>query len=98
MSPLFDPCRTKISPEPWNLAINSGRTEIEAGPDAETIAILTLDHDQVTNAGNARLIAAAPDLLAACERALDEMDGRPRGPGAIHQLRAAIAKAKGGDA
>lgn len=47
---------------------------------------------------NARLIAAAPDLLAACEAALDdfyhELDSQLRRP-TEEMLVAAIAKAKG---
>ena len=53
---------------------------------------------------NARLIAAAPDLLAACEAALSELEalrgvdeGFPQGETA-QALRSAIAKAKGGEA
>ena len=55
---------------------------------------------QSSNA-DARLIAAAPDLLAACEYALDAMSG-PDGPEptmaekmAMDRLRAAIEKARG---
>lgn len=53
------------------------------------------------NAANARLIAAAPDLLAACKAALkwieadESTHGRPFGEGKV--LRAAIAKAEGGE-
>jgi hypothetical protein len=42
---------------------------------------------------NCRLIAAAPDLLTACEQALIEFDGDTQGN--LDQLRDAIAKAKG---
>ena len=68
--------------------------------------------ESVTNAGNfyvaqcnvfedARLIAAAPDLLAACEAALDDWHSHPRNfyrqePGYLAVLRAAIAKAREG--
>lgn len=46
---------------------------------------------------NARLIAAAPDLLAALERLLASGDVRDAGEaGALKQARAAIAKATGG--
>jgi hypothetical protein len=46
----------------------------------------------VYGAGNARLIAAAPDLLAACKDALDRYG--PNTP-AGRRIRAAIAKATG---
>lgn len=48
---------------------------------------------------NARLIASAPDLLDACERALEVIEfaymNAPTQPKEILQLRAAIAKAMG---
>lgn len=46
---------------------------------------------------NARLIAAAPDLLAACQLALDTMsDYRNNTPADVQQfIRAAISKAEG---
>ncbi len=50
---------------------------------------------------NARLIAAAPDLLAACEASLKMFDhtiGRPLVTDEQKLLKAAIAKAKGGAA
>lgn len=48
-------------------------------------------------AANARLVAAAPDLLAACEAAHKYLHNHPRtDPGALVAiLAAAIAKAKG---
>lgn len=47
------------------------------------------------NVANARLIAAAPDLLAACKRVRDDLDaGEHPGPFAAI-LDAAIAKAEG---
>jgi len=50
---------------------------------------------------DARLIAAAPDLLAACERALSALACNPKfreNEPTIAFARAAIAKAKGGAA
>lgn len=47
---------------------------------------------------NARLIAAAPDLLAACEEVVEWQDMRPghlTAYQAVERVRAAIAKAKG---
>lgn len=51
-------------------------------------------------AANAHLIAAAPDLLAACEEVLALMDDHNvnapnKWSAAVDQMRAAIAKAKG---
>lgn len=50
-----------------------------------------------TEGANARLIAAAPALLFACERLLGVIDGRdPPDPAfAVEFARAAVAKAKG---
>lgn len=47
---------------------------------------------------NARLIAAAPDLLEACKSALRDLDPYTRpeqGRAALHKLSAAIDKAEG---
>ena len=94
---------TEHTPGPWNLSANEdGRTYVEASNDtADDIAALLMDHDQQQNAANARLIAAAPDLLAACKAALntpamnaDEMD--PIEIEAVELARAAIRKAEGG--
>jgi hypothetical protein len=46
---------------------------------------------------NARLIAAAPDLLAACERALEKLNLIGGLPATIRVLQEAISKAKGED-
>jgi len=59
-----------------------------------------LREDGVT--ADARLIAAAPDLLAAAKRMVEQMSNRSRagdpGHGSLAGLRAAIAKAEGTDA
>lgn len=68
--------------------------------DAESYAVsaVTLEGDEVDGA-NARLIAAAPDLLAAVQRLLscDIAENRniEGSAGAIKAARAAIAKATG---
>lgn len=52
----------------------------------------------VTTAANARLIAAAPDLLAACQSALyDANAGEPSDGRTIDALLAAIRQATGGE-
>jgi len=67
------------------------------------IALVTCEwsnpHARAEDIANARLIAAAPELLAACE-ALCSSDengrfGKPSFPEAIQKAREAIAKAKG---
>ncbi len=47
---------------------------------------------------DAALVAAAPDLLAACKAALERIDGMNESMGVVDELRAAIAKAEGGAA
>lgn len=71
-------------------ATNGNRIERVAkvyGGDADSAAVAS---------ANARLIAAAPDLLAACERALAQLlEVNPHPVRTIEALRAAIAKARG---
>lgn len=87
------------TPGPWDYreAYDNGEPcgyVVQKGP-AFAIADVPQGED------DARLIAAAPDLLAACERALqhiEEYDESSRGGDyreATRTLRAAIAKAKG---
>lgn len=60
----------------------------------------TAPEELAEHAANAKLIAAAPDLLAACEAALAALPRfSPRGPGAkiVNQVKDAIAKAHGND-
>jgi len=47
------------------------------------------------NSSDASLIAAAPDLLAACKRVLGHLDGSTGEIDAVALLQAAIAKAEG---
>lgn len=54
------------------------------------------DAKDAVGLANARLIAAAPELLAACKAALDAYDGAPLAlDGCINGIRAAISKAEG---
>lgn len=88
--------RGKLDDEGY--AIYSGPTDdaqhlaqvLDAQEDGESLNDETL--------GNANIIAAAPDLLAACELALAELtewnEGHEQSEAQI-DLRAAIAKAKG---
>jgi hypothetical protein len=59
--------------------------------------ICTVNTDRVQQEANARLIAAAPDLLAALERFAHAMEQRsyPELQGVASDAFAAIAKAKG---
>ena len=92
---------SKYTPGPWNLSSKGdGRTYVEASSEtADDIAVLLMDHDQRQNSANARLIAAAPDLLKACKRAVHLFD-YDDATSVLEwvdspEFRAAIAKAEG---
>ncbi len=89
------------TPGPWKARephpVNHMAAIDAVGPVAAVIASV-LDADVYV--GNAALIAAAPDLLAACERALADAS---EPDGVVHvkvleAMQSAIAKAKGGAA
>lgn len=95
---------TKHSPGPWQLSYLLLRPDEVAGVrDANGwfIADCTTTARSIDEiAANCRLIAAAPDLLAACEAELEVYDGMdmatlmPKTIARIEALRAAIAKAR----
>ena len=66
---------TSHTPGPWHT--NGGQIKTEANVyDGGIIATVGIvNHQDATDIANARLIAAAPDLLAACQAA-DELLGR----------------------
>ena len=93
------------TPGPWRLVIenrNSGIAIVDAPKSVKSIC-RTFEPfspgDVTENYENARLIAAAPDLLAAAVDVLEAMEwcecGGGKGSGPYQTLRAAIAKAKG---
>jgi hypothetical protein len=100
----------KHTPGPWRLgdvADDSGRIVKLCPVDQENQSILTVvDHEGVKFAAvyidaDARLIAAAPELLLALEMLLDwHISETPEDEefSAVRGARAAIAKAKGGAA
>ena len=94
----------KHTPGPWNLDNNEGfgANNIWAGhfphgalPVGSLIA--TVVGDSAEADCNAQLIAAAPELLEACEKAERLIVGYPhlQGTDAHQALNAAIAKARG---
>ena len=92
----------KHTPGPW--WVEGGDPNAAQGADQwpnihadgyEVVGAQGLYGDYDTDMANARLIAAAPDLLAALMMVLDDpqaLDGRPR---TAECVRAAIAKATG---
>jgi hypothetical protein len=63
--------QTKHTPGPWQIRSggNTGKFFVEQSQGAE-VTICFVDTNLRSNEANARLIAAAPDLLAACESGL----------------------------
>ena len=98
---------TKHTPGPWEVV---GGTIIQTADErrkwvAEVPAASSIHETFITDRANARLIAAAPELLEACEFALEELNdmtsmqfAHGADKEARQRLENAIAKAKGGDA
>lgn len=100
------------TPGPWTIAddngIDIGIIARKQGKGGQMVAMATVDEDVPQDdderLSNARLIAAAPDLLAACKiaegafGALASVNNLPSGwhMSVVVQLLAAIAKAEGG--
>jgi hypothetical protein len=89
------------TPGPWTHKATAGDHDFAVYPEA-TGRDLALVRD--FNEANARLIAAAPEMLEALRDMLADLDmhgiallGLDRGPGAMDKARAAIAKAQGHD-
>jgi len=88
----------KHTPGPWEVAWGGsfdGTREVFVRRPEDDVAIAAdiLDPDtEAPSAANARLIAAAPELLEALRGLVDEQNGPP-----LLSARAAIARATGGD-
>ena len=86
---------TKHTPGPWRATPPAlrhekhGQSVVYAEADGKDVAVI------YDGRANARLIAAAPELLAACKAIAALMDGQGRAnmPEVAGQARAAIAKA-----
>jgi hypothetical protein len=85
------------APGPWQHGYN-GTTGLWVGPvlDKQPVAIVPWDTDDArdTARADARLIAAAPDLLAACVALVDSFE-KHRPKELWDAARAAIARATG---
>jgi hypothetical protein len=92
------------TPGPWRVTARDCGDNIFGGKDGSLRIANTYGTTELSEgAANARLIAAAPELLAACEAVLhehdDTYDGGPISSGmvdAVELLRAAIAAAREG--
>lgn len=82
------------TPGPWVWKADGGI--YSAAPNTLTRFVATVYHYSPEIVPNARLIAAAPDLLAACKMVADMAVGwGALTPGDIAEVKAAIAKAEG---
>lgn len=82
---------SKHTPWPWELTAAKKASHVFAGGKA-VARVPAMSHDE---AANARLIAAAPDLLAACNAVSRAYDKQCDWNAALSQMQAAIAKAEG---
>ena len=78
------------TPGPWTVALDGDVYMIYAGDAA--VAVIGIDEQ---TRGDCKLIAAAPDLLAACEEALEDGLHDALSRSVQRRIRAAIAQAKG---
>ena len=95
------------TPGPWSVEAREGMPgrEVRAGATYVVAVVSTTSNDESNRLANARLIAAAPDLLAALEQLLQGFehlrirDGsgelQPLNNPIIDRARAAIRQAKG---
>lgn len=101
------------TPGPWKVVGRTSRyhdlgdttdyalaVETDDAAACEIALVYTGDVASDQAEADARLIAASPDLLAACRAAFDYLDHAPVGPadGLLPQLAAAILKARGEEA
>ena len=92
--------KAQHTPGPWQARAGLSRWNVTTCEKPRTFNICAINTDRIEQAANARLIAAAPELLAACEEAIRYVDSK----GSEHvnrvpfvSMRAAIAKARGED-
>ena len=86
--------KTAHTPAPWSY--EKATKTIRAKPSNYWIATMDSWDGAVNHEANAQLIAAAPDLLEACEMLLGRLDENCSGTQYIGDIaRAAIQKARG---
>jgi hypothetical protein len=92
---------SKHTPGPWDWRdiddLRQAKSTRTDGRYGESVLCASYDYDRgpylETTDANRDLIAAAPDLLAACETLLSIAGIEREAPGAVERARAAIAKA-----
>lgn len=87
----------KHTPGPWVTSATDDTVVIDA--TGREVAAIDGDYNDPDTwpqmEANARLIAAAPDLLLALREARDALNGAPNTVGLHSQINSAIAKAEG---
>lgn len=97
------------TPAPWQIEWNAAQSgeghyitdSNDMGEHARIAAVLFHDDADGETRANARLLAAAPELLEACKRMIewdDREHDHPQRQAAYRNARDAIAKAEGGAA
>ena len=99
--PMKEPTPGPWTTRPWSVTDGAVSEMVIDSPRWREMAIVNVQEDDTPEDSdlgcgvlNARLMAAAPDLLAACEHAMREccdLQGTPAG----NAIEAAIAKARG---
>lgn len=87
---------SKHTPGPWNVVEGRTQGSVEIFADQKAIAECWRRNDAPTEIANARLIAAAPDLLEALREMV--VKAYEWHPSHTEKARAVIAKAEGGAA
>jgi hypothetical protein len=94
----------KHTPGPWYVEErNPAEYDITTGEDGDDVALVRTDHFLDNGKANARLIAAAPELLNQCYATLRQLEqvyikGDPKTEGlclSIRGLKGVISKAEG---
>ena len=90
------------TPGPWIIYWRQGKSEMKGGPGSvqavsggKIARVFARTEDEGAQGANARLIAAAPDLLAALEAMMFDCPDSYPVYAAVKRARAAIAKARG---
>lgn len=78
---------------PWKAVSALRSWMVVTAHGQRTFNICAINTDRIEQEANARLIAAAPELLAACRRVLAAVDDGDE-MAAVDQCRAAVAKAQ----
>lgn len=86
----------KATPGPWWAGTDEDAHMVYAGDCNEVASTLREDGDSIAEEANARLIAAAPELLYSCIELIGELCSEGYvGTGPVTRAQAAVNKAEG---